>query len=77
MLDETTIKQMSRDIDEYLSSFTETHNIGPLSLSAIVLARLLKLHTELSTEQEFRSLVNTAMSFNALSEKAYENFGLH
>lgn len=75
MLNSTDIKQLTEEIDNILASVAMKYEIGPLSLSALVLARLLAIHRECGSEADFRELVEVA--FKMRVEESYANYSQH
>lgn len=76
MLETTQIKQLSEEADVLLASLATKYDIGPLSLSAIFLARLLAIHRECGTESDFQELVRTALSLK-IEDPTYANYSRH
>lgn len=76
MLNSTEIKQLSEDVDNAIATLATKYGVGPLSLSAIITARLIALHRECGSEQDLRDLITTALRIK-IEEPSYANYSHH
>jgi len=49
---------ISKKVDVFLSTLSVEHQLPALELSAVILARLILLNTELQNQKDFRNLLN-------------------
>jgi len=49
---------LSKKVDVFLSTLSVEHQLPALELSAVILARLILLNTELQNQKDFRNLLN-------------------
>ena len=65
MVTDEELLTISKKVDEFLSTLAVEYQIPALELSAVILARLILLNTELQTQKDFRNLLN------AIADKPY------
>jgi len=58
MVTDEELITLSKKVDEFLSTLAVEHQLPALELSAVILARLILLNTELQTQKDFRNLLN-------------------
>ena len=61
MLSNKHIEDLSYEIDEFLLKCATKYSTGPLSLSAITLARCIRLVEEVGSREELDLILMTAM----------------
>jgi hypothetical protein len=57
------------ELDEYLYKTAEKYQVGGLSLSAIVLARLIRLNDEIESRKDFDKIMASAMNVKPISQQ--------
>lgn len=60
MLNDNELVDLSYEIDNTLALLLEKHQIGPLSLSAIILARLMRMTEEVDADGDFKKIMKSA-----------------
>jgi hypothetical protein len=65
MVTDEELLTISKKVDEFLSTLAVEYQIPALELSAVILARLILLNSELQTQKDFRNLLN------AIADKPY------
>lgn len=65
MVTDDELITLSKKVDIFLSTLSVEHQIPALELSAVILARLILLNSELQTQKDFRNLLN------AIADKPY------
>jgi len=65
MVTDEELLTISKKVDEFLSTLAVEYQIPALELSAVILARLILLKSELQTQKDFRNLLN------AIADKPY------
>jgi len=65
MVTDEELLTISKKVDEFLSTLAVEYRIPALELSAVILARLILLNSELQTQKDFRNLLN------AIADKPY------
>jgi len=58
MVTDEELLTISKKVDEFLSTLAVEYQIPALELSAVILARLILLNTELQNQKDFRNLLN-------------------
>jgi len=58
MVTDEELLVISNKIDIFLSTLSVEHQLPALELSAVILARLILLNTELQNQKDFRNLLN-------------------
>jgi len=58
MVTDDELIAISNKIDIFLSTLSVEHQLPALELSAVILARLILLNTELQNQKDFRNLLN-------------------
>jgi len=58
MVTDEELITLSKKVDEFLSTLAVEHQLPALELSAVILARLILLNTELQNQKDFRNLLN-------------------
>jgi len=61
MLSDKQLIDMSYEVDNLLSALMEKYQISPLSFSAIVLARLMRLVQEVDSDSDFKQIMSSAI----------------
>jgi hypothetical protein len=57
MVTDEELLTISKKVDEFLSTLAVEYQIPALELSAVILARLILLNSELQTQKDFRNLL--------------------
>ncbi len=65
MVTDEELLTISKKVDEFLSTLAVEHQLPAFELSAVILARLILLNSELQTQKDFRNLLN------AIADKPY------
>jgi len=55
------INTLVKSVDDTLSKILVDTDLNPLELSAIILARLVRMNEEFSSHEEFKKIMSTAM----------------
>jgi len=58
MVTDDELIAISKKVDVFLSTLSVEHQLPALELSAVILARLILLNTELQNQKDFRNLLN-------------------
>ena len=58
MLTDEELLAISKKVDTFLSTLAVEYQVPALELSAVILARLILLNTELQNQKDFRNLLN-------------------
>ena len=58
MVTDDELIAISKKVDIFLSTLSVEHQLPALELSAVILARLILLNTELQNQKDFRNLLN-------------------
>jgi len=58
MVTDEELLTISKKVDIFLSTLAVEHQLPALELSAVILARLILLNTELQNQKDFRNLLN-------------------
>jgi hypothetical protein len=69
-LSDEKLMKISYEIDEFLINQAVTNNVSLLSLSGIMMARLVRLSEEANCESDFYDLVQTVSEKEHLREKS-------
>lgn len=69
MLSDQQLIDLSMELDEYLYKTAEKYQVGGLSLSAIVLARLIRLNDEIESRKDFDKIMASAMNVKPISQQ--------
>ena len=73
MLNDKHIEDLSYEIDEFLLKCSNKYSVGALSLSAITLARVIRLADEFGSREELDLILMTAMqSHKDTTKKVYQ-----
>ena len=59
MLNDIELTEISHDIDDILLALAEKHDILPIHLSGIVMARLIRMNELMNTQDHFYQLAAT------------------
>jgi len=59
MVTDEKLLKISYDIDEFLMSEVLKHDISPITLSGIIMARLVRMNESAKTDNDFYELLNT------------------
>jgi len=62
MLNDSQLEVLSYEIDDILVSLAQKHQVGSLSLSSIMIARLMRLVMETGDLNDFRSIMTLAIN---------------
>ncbi len=57
MVTDDELITLSKKVDIFLSTLAVEHQLPALELSAVILARLILLNSELQTQKDFRNLL--------------------
>ena len=76
MLKDVEIKELSREVDELLAMLALKYKLSPLSLSAVVNARLIWANREADSESDFLQLLTTIIG-RPQSEERFTNYSMH
>jgi len=69
MLSDQQLIDLSMELDEYLYKTAEKYQVGGLSLSAIVLARLIRLNDEIESRSDFDKIMASAMNVKPIQQQ--------
>ena len=61
MLTDIELKRLADEIDQLLLVLCERHKVGPLSLSGVILSRLLVASRKLGYEEDLNGLLEIAI----------------
>jgi hypothetical protein len=64
MLNDEQIAELSYEIDETLLKWAQKYQVGSLSLSSVMIARLIRLIQETGDMDELRSIMAIAINTN-------------
>ena len=64
---------LSKKVDVFLSTLSVEHQLPALELSAVILARLILLNTELQNQKDFRNLLNAIADRPILADSPKAN----
>lgn len=64
--------QMSREIDDILSAISVKYAVPPLSLSAIVLARLIRLAEQVEADDDFKKIMANAIQVTRKEDRVLQ-----
>ena len=56
----TDLNEISYEIDDILSKLLMETNMGPLELSSVILARLVRMNQEFSCHEDFNRIMEVA-----------------
>ena len=70
MLTDEELTEISYEIDDILFELAEKHNMMPINLSSIVIARLIRMNEAVNTADYFYQLVNTVANKEHLKPDA-------
>ena len=68
MLNDTQLEVLSYEIDDILVTLAQKHSVGSLSLSSIIIARLMRLVMETGDLDDLRSIM--ALAINTVNDRA-------
>ena len=72
MLTDQELTEISYEIDDILSVLSTKYQISPLSLSAITLARLLRLVQEVDSDGEFKAIMSSAIGMGKKEDRVLQ-----
>lgn len=61
MKSEKEIESLAGDIDLFLNQLIEQYQLQPLEVSAVILARIMRMNMEIGESDTFNRLMQTAM----------------
>ena len=64
MLNDKQLELLSYEIDDLLTMIAHKHQVGPLSLSSIMLARLMRMVMETGDLDDLRSIMIQAINID-------------
>ena len=64
--------QMSQEIDDILSAISVKYAVPPLSLSAIVLARLIRLAEQVEADDDFKKIMANAIQVTRKEDRVLQ-----
>lgn len=76
MLKDMEIQELSAEVDEILAILALKYKLSPLSLSAVVNARLIWANREAGSELDFMQLLSTIVGKPAREEQ-FANYSMH
>jgi hypothetical protein len=76
MLKDVEIKELSAEVDEVLAILALKYKLSPLSLSAVVNARLICANREAGSERDFIQLLTTITGKTEHGER-FTNYSMH
>lgn len=53
------LEKLSYEVDDFIQSMIEKHQINPLSLTAVILARIVLTNDYVGSGKDFRELIST------------------
>jgi hypothetical protein len=72
MLSDKELIDVSYEVDNVLSALMERHQISPLSFSAIVLARLMRLVQEVDSDSDFKQIMSSAIGMEKKEDRVLQ-----
>jgi hypothetical protein len=72
MLSDKQLIDMSYEVDNLLSALMEKYQISPLSFSAIVLARLMRLVQEVDSDSDFKQIMSSAIGMETKENRTLQ-----
>ena len=73
-MNEDTITKLVYEIDDVFAKLIETYRIGPLPLSSIVLARMIRMNDACESGKEFRQILSESHKRKPVEQ---ESLSLH
>jgi len=73
MVTDDELIAISKKVDIFLSTLSVEHQLPALELSAVILARLILLNTELQNQKDFRNLLNAIADRPILADSPKAN----
>ena len=70
MVTDEEVVKISYEIDDFLMNQVINHNVTPMQLSGMILARLVRMNEGAKTEEEFYKLVHSVGAKEHLTPKA-------
>lgn len=71
MLNDAQLETLSYEVDEILMKLAQKHSIGSLSLSSIMIARLMRLVMETGDLNDLRSIM--VLAINTTDDRTRDN----
>lgn len=71
MLNDAQLETLSYEIDDLLMNLAQKHSVGTLSLSSIMIARLMRMVMETGDLNDLRSIM--ALAINARTDDGTRN----
>ena len=72
MLSDKELTEVSYEVDNILSALIEKYEIPPLSFSAIVLARLMRLVQEVDSDSDFKKIMSSAIGMETKENRVLQ-----
>lgn len=72
MLTDQELIQISHEIDDFLSILATKYSVAPLSLSAITLARLMRLVEESDSHGDFKKIMSSAIGMGKKADRVLQ-----
>jgi hypothetical protein len=72
MLSDKELIDLSYEVDNVFSTLIEKHKISPLSFSAIVLARLMRLVQEVDNDSDFKQIMSSAIGMEKKPDRVLQ-----
>jgi len=67
-VDNTNVQALAADIDVMIGQLMNQYGLEPLQISAVILARIMRMNMELGEADTFNQLMSTAINDDALSK---------
>ena len=64
----TNVQALAADIDVMIGQLMNQYGLEPLQISAVILARIMRMNMELGEADTFNQLMSTAINDDALSK---------
>jgi uncharacterized protein YegL len=66
-VDNTNVEALAGDIDMMINQLMEQYELEPLQISAVILARIMRMNMELGEADTFNQLMSNAINESGLS----------
>ena len=66
-VDNTNVQALAGDIDMMINQLMEQYGLEPLQMSAVILARIMRMNMELGEADTFNQLMSNAINDSGLS----------
>ena len=67
-VDNTNVQALAADIDVMIGQLMNQYGLEPLQISAVILARIMRMNMELGEADTFNQLMSNAINDDALSK---------